>query len=191
LVVSGLSWSGILKVEYNLIKTEPGTLPGANISTFITNFSPVVAALYKAIQDARAKSIPPPASTTKDDSDYVYVWRTIYNIFGFPIGQERVRQRRVFNLSPILIPTISPIFIPNIRSSSPNTRIGNFLTSSSNFDDSVPRVTRSPRGSPRVPRSPRSSPRSSPKSSKGRRGGYYEKYMKYKAKYIALKKQLS
>ena len=51
---------------------------------------------------------------------------------------------------------------------------------------------RSPRtGSPRGRSPGRMSPRMSPgRMSRGRRGGFYEKYLKYKTKYLALKKEL-
>jgi hypothetical protein len=160
----------------------------ASLNGFQNAFNANIAELYKKFQEARNISIPPspPPSTKKDDD----VWELAYTIFGIPYWRRRVR-----SISPIFIPTISPVFIPTVRSYSPiktyspKTRIGDFLTSPSS-DMFGPSVPRSPRGtSPKVPRSPRGSPRS-PRSPRSR-GGYYEKYMKYKAKYIALKKQLS
>jgi hypothetical protein len=94
------------------------------------------------------------------------------------------------NLPIVTSPFITPAVTPSMsRESSP--RFSNIKTKD------APKVPRSP--SPVVPRSPRTpspvvprSPRSSSQViSRMRRGGYYEKYMKYKLKYLKLKQELN
>ena len=105
---------------------------------------------------------PAPAPAKNDNDDVVLVRRT----------------RRLSPLS--FLSFRSPLLIPSpVVNYSPN-RIGNYLSSQSSESNLFPALPRSPRGtSPKSPRMGR------------KRGGFYEKYMKYKAKYIALKKQLS
>ena len=120
-------------------------------------------------------------------------FRSFLNGFGFPRPrpanppapapannnrEDVVLVRRTRRLSPISF--LSPLLIPSpVVNYSPN-RIGNYFSSQSSESNLFPALPRSPRGtSPKSPRMGR------------KRGGFYEKYMKYKAKYIALKKQLS
>jgi hypothetical protein len=115
--------------------------------------------------------------------------RVAYTLFGLPYYVTDLVSPIITSIygrysSPYYRRHVSPIyFSPSIRSSSPNTRIGNFLTSSSNQDMFGPSIPRSSSGS--SPKVPRLSPRG-----RGRRGGYYEKYLKYKNKYKELKAAL-
>lgn len=84
-------------------------------------------------------------------------------------------------VSPIVVsPFVSPV---SSRSSSPRDR---------RFDryEPAPKVPRSPTRSesPKVTRSPERNRRQSPRR---KDGGYYEKYLKYKTKYINLKNELN
>jgi hypothetical protein len=148
--------------------------------------------LGKCLKEAKTKL----SSTllTNNDDDYDKI--PIRNIFGFIIGYQRVRRRSVNYIPSILLP-FDGFYIPTVRYSSPRTKISGLFN---DLNKNVSNALQSSSGSPKVPRLP-SSPNSSPKitrqrsssrssSSRSRRGGYYEKYMKYKLKYLALKKQL-
>jgi len=110
----------------------------------------------------RPANPPAPAPAKNDNDDVVLIRR---------------RLSPIFPLFPSFRPTL--LFPSPVVNYSPN-RIGNYLSSQSSESNLFPALPRSPRGtSPKSPRMGR------------KRGGFYEKYMKYKAKYIALKKQLS
>jgi hypothetical protein len=100
--------------------------------------------------------------------------RSVFNPFGVfnPIVYSPTDSPVYANvISPILPPLIT---VPNY----PFGRRDSYSDSNMFNDNKSIHIPRSPRGSPKVPRS------------RSRRGGDYEKYLKYKAKYLALKAAL-
>lgn len=188
------AWYPDFKIESTGFSFAGGTVPNVDLVRFQTLFNFSSAAIFNAVKEARNLSIPSLAVFKREPESF---WEIAYDYLG-----RRIWRRRG---SPVIVDVspISPIFFPTIitNRNSPRTKIGNLLTSSDSnmFGNSTrksprgtsPKVPRSPRGSPRMGmRSPRMgmSPRMSPRM--GRRGGYYEKYMKYKAKYLDLKAKL-
>jgi len=129
--------------------------------------------LDKCINDA-----PKPKSTETE----TIIYRFYRPIFPLPLfirpGLYPYGVNPYINLPFVTSPFISPI---QSRESSPRyNRYNRF----SNEKMVAPVVPRSPSNSPRAPSLPRSV---SPSRS---RGGYYDKYLKYKLKYIKLKEEL-
>jgi len=179
-------WADFLKIKSDSITVTTG-ITASTLLALRTNFASNVKLLYDGLKEARNASIPPLAVFEKEPES---IFELVYDFFGRSFWRRRVSPV-IVRRSPVIVDVlpITPMFLPTITTNynSP-TRIGKVLTPSSDsnmFEQSTRGRTRSPRGtSPRVPRSPRGSPRM------GRRGGFYEKYMKYKTKYLELKAKL-